>query len=57
MPVRPKATPTKQVQMIFASVPAASATTPAASQQMVPIETRVTTDLIVDFSFAVMEEE
>ncbi len=43
--------------MIFASVPAASATTPAASQQMVPIETRVTTELIVDFSFAVMEEE
>jgi hypothetical protein len=43
--------------MIFASTPAARATTPAASQQIVPIETRVTTDLIVDFSFVVMEEE
>jgi hypothetical protein len=39
--------------MIFPSAPAARATTPAAIQQMVPIETRVTTDLIVED----MEEE
>jgi hypothetical protein len=43
--------------MIFPSEPAASATTPAATQQIVPIETRVTTELIVDFSVDVMEEE
>jgi hypothetical protein len=41
--------------MIFESAPAASATTPAATQQIVPIETRVTTELIVDF--VDMEEE
>jgi hypothetical protein len=39
------------------SAPAASAITPAAIQQMVPIETRVTTDLIVEFLFEAMEEE
>jgi hypothetical protein len=35
--------------MIFDSEPLASATTPAAIQQIVPIATRVTTELIVDF--------
>jgi len=30
--------------------------TPAATQQIVPIETRVTTEAIVDFSFVAMEE-
>ena len=45
------------VQMIFASAPAASAITPAAIQQIVPIETRVTTEVIVDFSVDDMEEE
>jgi hypothetical protein len=39
--------------MYFASAPAANAITPAAIQQIVPIETRVTTDLIEDD----MEEE
>jgi len=43
--------------MILLSVPAAIAITPPAIQQIVPIETRVTTDLIVDFSLVVMEEE
>jgi hypothetical protein len=43
--------------MIFDSAPAASATTPAATQQMVPIETRVTTEVIVDFLLDDMEEE
>lgn len=43
--------------MILASAPAASATTPATTQQIVPIETRVTTDVIADFSDDVMEEE
>ena len=43
--------------MIFASAPAARATTPAAIQQMVPIETRVTTEVIVDFLLDDMEEE
>ena len=53
----PSAAPTTHVQIIFDSAPAASATTPAATQQIVPIETRVTTDVIVDFSDAAMEEE
>ena len=43
--------------MYFASAPAASAITPAAIQQIVPIETRVTTDLIDEFSLDDMEEE
>ncbi len=51
----PKAAPTTHVQRIFDSAPAASATTKAATQQIVPIATRVTTDLIVEFSDDVME--
>jgi hypothetical protein len=43
--------------MIFDSAPMASATTPAATQQMVPIETRVITEVIVDFLLDDMEEE
>ncbi|MEY4497871.1 MAG: hypothetical protein RLZZ364_1176 [Actinomycetota bacterium] len=43
--------------MIFDSAPIASATTAAATQQIVPIDTRVTTEPIVDFSRGVMEEE
>jgi len=43
--------------MIFDSAPTARATTPAATQQIVPIETRVTTELIVDFLLEDMEEE
>lgn len=46
-----------QVQMIFAIAPIAITTTVAAIQQIVPIETRVTTDAIVVFSPVVMEEE
>jgi hypothetical protein len=41
--------------MIFAIAPTAIATTAPATQQIVPIVTRVTTDAIVDFCF--MEEE
>ena len=43
--------------MIFDSAPIARATTPAAIQQLVPIETRVTTEAIVDFLLDDMEEE
>ena len=43
--------------MIFDSAPAARAITPAATQQMVPIETRVITEVIVDFALDDMEEE
>jgi hypothetical protein len=43
--------------MIFASAPAARAITPPAIQQIVPIETRVTTDLIFDLLLDDMEEE
>jgi hypothetical protein len=43
--------------MIFPSAPTARATTPAAIQQIVPNETRVTTDLIVEFEADVMKEE
>jgi hypothetical protein len=43
--------------MILLSAPTARATTPAAIQQLVPIATRVTTDLIVELSLVVMEEE
>lgn len=57
MPVTPRAAPTTHVQMIFDSAPAARATTPAATQQMVPIDTRVTTEVIVDFALDDMEEE
>jgi hypothetical protein len=49
----PSAAPTTHVQIIFESAPAARAMTPAATQQIVPIATRVTTDLIED----AMEEE
>ncbi len=45
------------VQMILAIAPTAITTTVAAIQQIVPIETRVTTDAIVVFSPLVMEEE
>ena len=45
------------VQIIFASDPAASAITPATTQQIVPIETRVTTDVIVERDSDAMEEE
>ena len=43
--------------MIFAIAPTAIATTVAAIQHMVPIETRVTTDVIVDLAARDMEEE
>ena len=36
------------VQMIFASAPAASATTKAMTQQITPIDTKVTTERIFD---------
>ena len=45
------------VQIIFASDPIAIAMTPATNQQIVPIETRVTTDAIVERDSDVMEEE
>jgi hypothetical protein len=57
IPVRPSAAPTTQVQIIFDSAPDASATTPAATQHMVPIDTRVMTDVIVDLAARDMEEE
>ena len=44
----PKAAPTTHVQMILDSAPAAIATTPAASQQLVPIAIRVTTAFILE---------
>jgi len=53
MPIAPKAAPQAHVQIIFASAFIASATTPATSQQIVPIATRVTTDRM----FASMREE
>jgi hypothetical protein len=43
--------------MILLSAPTAIAITPAAIQQTVPIETRVTTDVIVDLAARDMEEE
>ncbi len=36
------------VQMIFASAPAANATTKAMAQQITPIDTKVTTERIFD---------
>jgi hypothetical protein len=43
MPIRPSAVPETQVQTILDSEPIATAVTPAATQQEVPIATRVTT--------------
>ena len=48
IPTTPKPAPHTQVQIIFASAFMATATTPATSQQIVPIATRVTTDRIFD---------
>ena len=48
IPTAPKIAPTAHVQMIFASAFIATATTPATSQQMVPIATKVTTERIFD---------
>ena len=48
IPTAPKSAPKAHVQMIFASAFIATATTPATSQQMVPIATRVTTERIFD---------
>lgn len=50
--MRPSVAPDTHVSTIFVSAPITSAITPATTQQIVPIETRVTTDLIGD-----MEEE
>gem|GEM_PF-2066263 len=48
IPTAPNSAPKAQVQMTLASAFIASATTPATSQQMVPIATRVTTERIFD---------
>lgn len=42
MPFAPRAAPTTQVQIIFASEPAAKATTPATIHAIVPTETKAT---------------
>ena len=56
MPVTPKSAPTTQVQITLLDASAASATTAAPTQQIVPSTTTVTTDLIDDFSAEDMEE-
>ena len=48
IPATPKHAPNTHVQMDFASAFMATATTPATSQQIVPIATRVTTWRIFD---------
>ena len=48
IPATPNSAPKAHVQMIFASAFIATATTPATSQQMVPIATKVTTERIFD---------
>ena len=50
VPMTPSPAPDTQVQIILLSAPTARAITPAVSQAIVPIATRVTTDLIDDFS-------
>lgn len=49
IPRTPRPAPETHVQITFASAFIASATTPATSQQIVPIATKVTTDRIFDF--------
>ena len=48
IPVIPRAAPTTQVQIIFASEPAANAITPAAIHAIVPAEINMTTDEIFE---------
>ena len=50
IPQAPRTAPVTHVQIILLSAPMARATTPALSQAIVPAATRVTTDLIEDFS-------